>query len=48
MESEDFGYLDEETQKAIKPYVIDSTYENLTDYDICLIDNGDYLYLFVG
>ncbi len=43
-----YGYPDPETSKIIKPLTTENTYTSLSPTSLCLIDNGDYLYLFVG
>lgn len=43
-----YGYPDEETGKIVKPPVCDNTYDDLSPYDLWIVDNGDYLFLFVG
>ena len=43
-----FGYTDEESGKTVKPYCCNLTQEYLTTEDLCLIDTGDVLYLWVG
>ena len=43
-----YGYPDEETGKIIKPPVWENDYSNLGVYDLCIIDNGEYISLYVG
>jgi protein transport protein SEC24 len=43
-----YGYPDEETEKIIKPPVVDNDEENWGPYDVWIIDNGEYLYLYWG
>lgn len=43
-----YGYPDEETGKIVKPPVIDNKYSSLESYDLWILDNGDFLFLYVG
>lgn len=43
-----YGYPDEETGKIIKPPVVDNLFDNMSSNDLCIIDNGEYIYLYVG
>jgi hypothetical protein len=43
-----WGYEDETTGKIIKPFACDLSIKNMTSEDVCLIDNGEYLYLYIG
>lgn len=43
-----YGYPDEETGKSVKPPVWDNIFNNCGSQDLCIIDNGDYIYLYVG
>ncbi len=47
-EDDSWGYSDEETGKIVKPYVSDCTVTNMTPEDVCLVDNGEYLYMYFG
>ena len=43
-----YGYPDEETGKIIKPSVWDNTFNSWGSQDLCIIDDGDYINLYVG
>jgi hypothetical protein len=43
-----YGYSDEDTNKIIKPLVTDSNFLSLGPEDLCIVDDGDYMYLYVG
>lgn len=43
-----YGYPDEETGKTVKPPVVDNTFDNLNSEDLCIIDDGEFIYLYVG
>lgn len=47
-ESSDYGYPDDETGKIIKPNIWDNLFENMSPEDLCIIDDGEYIYLYVG
>jgi len=43
-----YGYQDEETGKFVKPPLVDNKYSNMTSDDLLIIDDGEFIYLYVG
>ena len=43
-----YGYADNETGKIIKPSIWDNSVENLGPQDLCIIDDAEYIYLYIG
>ena len=48
LDDDTYGYQDEESQRVVKPYIVDNQLASLGESDVAIIDNGIYLYLWVG
>jgi len=44
----DYGYPVEETGAIMKPPMVDNSYDSMSQHEMCIIDNGDFIFLYVG
>ena len=48
LNDDSYGYIDDESQRVVKPFIMDNQMASLTDSDVAIIDSGIYLYLWIG